>query len=162
MPFDVFLQSCPSNSLLQIMRQHFLCHQNTTSINKIWGEEGQIMYTHNFDVSRPTFHLFNVLLSHVTCSGPCVSIARNTSLANRHGTSKGLRSKWSAGPRSASFSDPFGLCFLPFLSFAYKFVWSSLLFVFSHSSGNIIITKIWFFGQICHYCNIFDKLWFDY
>ena len=147
MSFDVFLQSGPSNSLLQIMRQHLLYHQSLTSINKKWGKEGQIMYSHNFDVSRPTFHLFNVLLFHVTCSGPCVSIARKTSSAKKHGPSKGLRSKWSAGPRSASFSDPFGLCFLPFLSFAYKFVWSSLLFVFSRSSGNLIIAKIWGFGE---------------
>ena len=154
MSFEVFLQSYSSNSLLQILRQHLLYHQSLTSINKIWGKEGQIMYSHNFDVSRPTFHLFNVTLFHLTCSRPCVSFARITSSAKRHGPSRGLRSKWSSGPRSASFSDPFGLCFLPFLPFAYKFVWSSLLFVFSRSSGNFILVqwiKMVFFEGICKY-----------
>ena len=86
------------------------------------GEGGNFISSHIFDISRPTFHLFNALLTDITCSGPCVQTAQKMSAAEKHGPLMGPRSKSCSGPRSASFSDTFGLSFLSFLDFAYKFV----------------------------------------
>ena len=86
------------------------------------GEVGSFISSHNSDISRPTFHLFNALLTNITCSGPCVQTAHKMSAAEKHGPLVGPRSKSSSGPQSASFSDPFWLSFLSFLDFAYKFV----------------------------------------
>ena len=86
------------------------------------GEVGNFISSRNFDISRPTFHLFNALLTDITCSGPCVQTAQKMSAAEKHGPLMGPRSKSCSGPRSASFSDTFGLSFLSFLDFAYKFV----------------------------------------